>query len=194
MTYALHGKPVLWCSAGKRVRLKYAQTYDGVVIHHARQRFSVELDPWPAFGVAQGCHHQRRRCKFRLLLFFVEDLPLGTTNLVFFLSDWNWQRSSLWSMNEFIFKLFSKRVNRQIGADTVPLPSAAPVRPISAGETNSNRKKRLIKNHFIYRQILAKRHVLRCTISTFTNLMRNGRMKNKLGAWGSHHEKFPGDV
>jgi hypothetical protein len=100
MTYALHGKPVLCCSAGKRVRLKYAQTYDGVVIHHARQRFSVELDPWPAFGVAQGCHHQRRRCKFRLntfrffwsfffLLFFVEDLPLGTINFVFFLSDWN---------------------------------------------------------------------------------------------------------
>jgi hypothetical protein len=24
--------------------------------------------------------------------------------------------------------------------------------------------------------------------------MRNGRMKNQLGAWGSHHEKFPGDV
>jgi hypothetical protein len=59
-------------------------------------------------------------------------------------------------MNEFIFKLFSKRVNRQIGADTVPLPSAAPVRPISAGETNSNRKKRLINNHFIYRQNFSK--------------------------------------
>lgn len=39
----------------------------------------------------------------------------------------NWQHSTLLSINVFIFRLLSTRVNPLIGADTVPLRPAAPV-------------------------------------------------------------------
>ena len=158
----LHGKPVL--RSGKRVRLKYApelRRRSDPSRSSSKQHFSVELDPWPAFGVAEGCHHQRRRCKFRVntlrfrffwsLFLLCRSSPIWNKKI--FSVKLNRQRSSLWSMNEFTFKLFSRRVNRQIGADTVPLPSAAPVCSISGGGIESNRKKRVINNHFFYRQI-----------------------------------------
>lgn len=50
----------------------------------------------------------------------------------------NWQHSTLLSINVFIFRLLSTRVNPLIGADTVPLRPAAPVFDIRRQSNKKN--------------------------------------------------------